>query len=353
MVLHKGPFKKKRLKVKISVLGAGGWGTTLAILLYRNGHSVTLWEYDKDYAETLKEYRENFYYLPKVKIPRQMHITSDAEEALHGKEILLFAVPTQYIRNSFEDIKGCDLTRSTIISASKGIEIGTYQLVSDVLADIFKVKKSKLACISGPSHAEEVSRRIPTTVTCAANDIKTASHLSKIFSNDYFRVYSNNDLVGTELAGALKNIIAIAAGISDGAGFGDNTKAALMTRGMREIMRLGMKLKAKKETFFGLAGIGDLIVTCSSKHSRNRYVGEQIGRGKKLGVVLKKMKMVAEGVPTTKSAYELSKRFGIELPITEVVYRILFKNTTPHNGMLELMRRKLKTEHEIKDYHLT
>ncbi|MCE1165980.1 MAG: NAD(P)H-dependent glycerol-3-phosphate dehydrogenase [Bacteroidetes bacterium] len=339
--------------MKISVLGAGGWGTTLAILLYRNGYNTTLWEFNKEYAETLKEYRENFYYLPKVKIPRQIHITSDAEEALTDKDILLFVVPTQYIRNSFKEIKGFDLTRSTVISASKGIEVGSYKLVSDILSDTFRVKKSKLACLSGPSHAEEVSRKIPTTVTCAANDIKLAKQISKIFSNDYFRVYSNSDLIGTELAGALKNVIAIAAGISDGAGFGDNTKAALMTRGMREIMRLGMKLKAKKETFFGLAGIGDLIVTCSSRHSRNRYVGEQVGRGKRLDKVLKEMKMVAEGVPTTKSAYELSRRFGIELPITEMVYRILFKGVTPHNGMFELMTRKLKTEHEIKDYHLT
>jgi glycerol-3-phosphate dehydrogenase (NAD(P)+) len=339
--------------VKISVLGAGGWGTTLAILLCRNGHNTTLWEFNKEYAATLKEYRENFYYLPKVKIPKKIHITNDVVEALSDKDLLLFVVPTQYIRSSFKSVEGFDIRKSIVVSAAKGIEMGTHMLVSDIISDIFKVKKNKLACLSGPSHAEEVSRRIPTTVTCASNDLDLSGKLSKIFSNDYFRVYSNNDLIGTELAGALKNVIAIAAGISDGAGFGDNTKAALMTRGMREIMRLGMKLGAKKETFFGLSGIGDLIVTCSSKHSRNRFVGEQIGRGKKLAVILKEMKMVAEGVATTKSAYELSKRFGIELPITEKVYRILFKGVTPHNAMLDLMLRKLKTEHEINDYHLT
>ncbi len=338
--------------MKAAVLGAGGWGTTLAILLSKNGCKTTLWEYNKDYAETLNEYRENFYYLPKIKIPRSLKITNKAEEVFNENEILLFAVPTQYIRNSFKDNKGFDLRGKIIISASKGIENGTYFLVSDILSDIFRVSKSKLACLSGPSHAEEVSRRIPTTVTCAANDIKLAKQISGIFSNDYFRVYSNNDLVGTELAGALKNVIAIAAGISDGAGFGDNTKAALMTRGMREIMRLGTLLGAKKETFFGLSGIGDLIVTCSSKHSRNRYVGERIGKGEKLSTILKEMKMVAEGVSTTKSAFELSRKFKIELPITRKVYDVLFNNLSAHKAMLDLMKRKLKTESENKEYGL-
>ena len=338
--------------MRTAVLGAGGWGTTLAILLSKNGHKTTLWEYNKDYAETLNEYRENFYYLPKIKIPRNIKITSNAEEVFKGNDMLLFVVPTQYIRNSFSDYKGYDLRGKIIISASKGIENGTYYLVTDILSDIFKVSKNKLTCLSGPSHAEEVSRRIPTTVTCASTDIKLAKQISGVFSNDYFRVYSNNDLVGTELAGALKNVIAIAAGISDGAGFGDNTKAALMTRGMREIMRLGTLLGAKKETFFGLSGIGDLIVTCSSKHSRNRYVGERIGKGEKLSTILKEMKMVAEGVSTTKSAYELSRKFKIELPITHKVYDVLFRNVSSHKAMLDLMKRKLKTEVENNDYKL-
>lgn len=338
--------------MRTAVLGAGGWGTTLAILLSKNGQKTTLWEYNKDYTETLNEYRENFYYLPKIKIPRNIKITSNTEETFAENELLLFAIPTQYIRNSFVDYKGYDLRGKIIVSASKGIENGTYFLVSDILSDIFKVSKNKLSCLSGPSHAEEVSRRIPTAVTCAATDIKLAKQISGVFSNDYFRVYSNNDLVGTELAGALKNVIAIAAGISDGAGFGDNTKAALMTRGMREIMRLGTLLGAKKETFFGLSGIGDLIVTCSSKHSRNRYVGERIGKGEKLGTILKEMKMVAEGVPTTKSAYELSRKFKIELPITHKVYDVLFRNVSAHKSMLDLMKRKLKTEIENKEYRL-
>jgi glycerol-3-phosphate dehydrogenase (NAD(P)+) len=339
--------------LKISVLGAGGWGTTLAILLYRNGFNTTLWEYNKAYAKTLTEYRENFYFLPKIKIPSRLHITCDFEEAVTDKNLLLFAVPTQYIRNSFRNYKGFDMQDKIIVTAAKGIENNTNLLVTDILKEIFRLNARKIACLSGPSHAEEVSRKIPTAVTCASADIKIARKVSKIFSNEYFRVYSNNDLIGTELAGALKNVIAIAAGISDGAGFGDNTKAALMTRGMREMMRLGIKLGAKKETFFGLAGIGDLIVTCSSKHSRNRFVGEQIGKGKKLKVILKQMKMVAEGIATTKSAYDLSVKSGIELPITHKVYDILFRDVSAYAAMNELMTRKLKSEVGVRDYLLT
>lgn len=339
--------------MKISVLGAGGWGTTIAILLKRNGCSVTLWEYSKEYAETLKEYRENFYYLPKIKIPNGIIITNNLKESVNGKDVVVVAVPTQYIRNSFRSIAGYDFGKTVVISVSKGIENKTDMLVSDILRDIFSINKNKIACLSGPSHAEEVSRKLPTAVVCAANDLKTAGLISKIFSNDYFRVYANNDLKGAELGGALKNVIAISAGIADGAGFGDNTKAALMTRGITEIMRLGMKLGARKETFFGLSGIGDLIVTCASKHSRNRFVGEQIGKGKNLNIILKEMKMVAEGVATTKSAFNLARKFGIELPITEKVYEILFRGITPHTAMTGLMKRALKKEDEIKKYHLT
>jgi glycerol-3-phosphate dehydrogenase (NAD(P)+) len=331
--------------MKIAVLGAGGWGTTLAILLNENGFDVTLWEFNPEYAKTLNEYRENFYYLPKVKIPSSIKITNDLESAVQKKNILVIATPTQFIRSSFSEIADFNFKNTLLVSVSKGIENKTFFLVSDILLDIFKkVRRENLLCLSGPSHAEEVSRKVPTAVVCASEDISKSKIIQKIFSNKYFRVYSNDDLIGTEVGGALKNVIAIAAGISDGAGFGDNTKAAIMTRGINEIMRLGLALKGKRETFFGLSGIGDLIVTCSSVYSRNRSVGEQIGRGKKLETILKDMKMVAEGVATTKAAFELSKKLNVELPITHQVYNILFKGKEPHKATEILMKRNLKEE---------
>lgn len=331
--------------MKIAVLGAGGWGTTLSILLNENGHDVTLWEFNTEYSKTLSEYRENFYYLPKIKIPKTIAITNDSEYAAHDKKLIVIATPTQFIRNSLSPLYNFDFKNSLVVSVSKGIENGTNLLVSDIFLDIFKkVKRKNILSLSGPSHAEEVSRKIPTAVVCAGEDNSKTTIIQKVFSNEYFRVYRNDDLIGTEVGGALKNVIAIAAGMSDGAGYGDNTKAAIMTRGINEIMRLGLKLKAKRETFFGLSGLGDLIVTCSSKHSRNRSVGEQIGKGKKLKSILKDMKMVAEGVATTKSAFELSKKLNIELPITHQVYNILFKDKDPHLATKNLMKRNLKEE---------
>lgn len=334
--------------MKVAVLGAGGWGTTLAILLNRNGHKVTLWEYFPEYAETLNEYHENFYYLPKVRIPKSIQITNDLEFAVSKKEIILISTPTQFIRESFSLLGNFKFGDAIVISASKGIENHSLMLVSDILLDIFKkVKKNRIASLSGPSHAEEVSRRIPTAVVCASSNLDVSKLSQRIFANNYFRVYTSTDLVGTEIGGALKNVIAIATGISEGAGFGDNSKAALMTRGINEIMKLGLKLKARKETFFGLSGIGDLIVTCSSQYSRNRYVGVKVGSGKKLKTVLKGMKMVAEGVSTTKSAYELSKRFNTEMPIIEQVHLILFKDKSPSLAVKNLMHRSLKHEHDL------
>lgn len=333
--------------MRIAVLGAGGWGTTLAILLHRNGHNVTLWEYNSEYASTLDEYRENFYYLPKIIIPKEIKITNDLEFAVRDKNIILITTPTQFIRNNLSTLKNFKFKDEIIVSAAKGIENETLLLVSDIILDIFNYsKKEKIVSLSGPSHAEEVSRRVPTAVVSASVNLKTAEYVQKVFSNNYFRVYSSSDLIGTEIGGALKNVIAIASGIAVGAEFGDNTIAALMTRGINEIMKLGLALKAKRETFFGLSGIGDLIVTCSSPHSRNRYVGEQIGSGKKLSVVLKEMKMVAEGVATTKSAFELSRKYKIEMPIVEEVYAILFEDRSPHLATKNLMQRNLKPESE-------
>ncbi|MEO8209453.1 MAG: NAD(P)H-dependent glycerol-3-phosphate dehydrogenase [bacterium] len=331
--------------MNICVLGAGGWGTALAILLNQNGFDVTLWEFNPEYTRTLSEYRENFYYLPKIKIPKTISITNDLEFGVHKKNLIVVATPTQFIRSSLSGLSNFDFKNCLLVSVSKGIENKSLLLVSDILQDIFKKVKSKnILCLSGPSHAEEVSRKIPTAVVCAAEDNSKTKIVQKVFSNDYFRVYTNDDLVGTEIGGSLKNVIAIAAGMSDGAGFGDNTKAAIMTRGINEIMRLGLKMNAKRETFFGLSGIGDLIVTCSSVYSRNRSVGEQIGKGKKLKTILNEMKMVAEGVATTKAAFELSKKLNIELPITHQVYNILFKDKDPHKATEILMKRNLREE---------
>jgi glycerol-3-phosphate dehydrogenase (NAD(P)+) len=332
--------------MNICVLGAGGWGTALGIILHNNKNNVTLWEYDKEYAHTLDEYRENFYYLPKVRIPKQIKITNDIDIAIYKKDIIVVATPTQYIRHVISTIKHIDLTKRIIMSVSKGIENETLMPVSKIFLDVFnKIKKRNIVVLSGPSHAEEVSRQIPTAVVAASEDISNALLVQKVFSNKFFRVYRSSDLNGVELGGALKNIIAIAAGISDGAGFGDNTKAAIMTRGIKEITRLGMKLGANENTFFGLSGMGDLIVTCMSKHSRNRFVGEEVGKGRKLKDVLGEMKMVAEGVATTKSTHELAQKIKVELPIIEQVYKVLFMNKNPHKATEILMTRNLKTEH--------
>lgn len=332
--------------MKIGILGAGGWGTALAILLHNNKQKVTLWEYEKEYAHTLDEFRENFYFLPKIRIPREMKITNDIDIAVYKQDIILISTPTQYIRHVINEIKHIDLTSRIILSVSKGIENESLMTVSDMFLDVFqKIHKKNIVVLSGPSHAEEVARRVPTAVVAASSDNANAQTVQKTFSNRFFRVYRSSDVKGVELGAALKNVIAIAAGISDGAGFGDNTKAAIMTRGSREIMRLGLRLGAKENTFYGLSGIGDLIVTCESKLSRNRYVGEEVGKGKKLKNVLSEMKMVAEGVATTKSSHELAKKLKIELPIIEQVYKVLFLGKNPHKATEILMTRNLKREH--------
>jgi len=330
---------------KISVLGAGGWGTTLAIVLAHNKYDVTLWEFNPVYYDTLVNLRENFYYLPGIKIPAAIHITNNLEEAIEKSELLVVSTPTQFIRPTFNSVKDLDISKKIVVSVSKGIENDSLLLVSDILLDIFKsLDRTKLAALSGPSHAEEVSRKIPTAVVAACENEKIAAAVQKVFSNEYFRCYTSTDLIGTEVGGALKNVIAIAAGISDGAGFGDNTKAAIITRGLSEITKMGTALGAKRETFYGLSGLGDLVVTCASTHSRNRSVGFQLGQGKKLKTILKEMKMVAEGVATSKSAYELSKKLGIEAPIADEVYGILFKNINPITATKKLMLRTLKQE---------
>lgn len=331
--------------MKVSVLGAGGWGTTLAVLLHYNGHNVTLWEYKKSYAKELAKRRENKIYLPGIIIPDEIKITSDLEESTADKNLIVLAVPSQFLRKVVEKIEYHSIKDTILVSVSKGIEKETLMTMSQMMKDVHhRLSKEQIGVLSGPSHAEEVSKRIPTAVVAASVEKETSKTIQAVFMNSYFRVYSSTDILGVELGGAFKNVIAIGAGIIDGAGFGDNTKAAIMTRGVAEISRLGLVMGARPETFAGLSGMGDLIVTCMSKHSRNRYVGEQIGKGKKLKEVLKSMEMVAEGVETTKSVNQLAAKFKVETPIANEVYQILFEDKDPIKATTDLMTRDMKFE---------
>lgn len=329
--------------IKLSVIGAGGWGTAIAIHLAKRQHDVTLWENFPDYLKVLKAKRENVKFLPGIKFPDEVVLTSDINAAVKDKDVIVLAVPSQYLRKVLERIKNFD--RKTIfVSLVKGIEENTLLRMSEVVESVLgKIHPINIVVLSGPSIAIEVARDIPTTVV-GAGSLETATRIQEIFMGRNLRVYTNTDVVGVELGGALKNIIAIACGISDGLGFGDNTKAALITRGLVEISRLGIKMGAAPLTFAGLAGMGDMIVTCTSKHSRNRGVGEAIGKGKNLDEVLKGMEMVAEGVWTTKSALTLAEKLGVEMPITRAIYEILWEGEKPFDAVGELMGRTPKEE---------
>ena len=331
--------------MKISVLGAGGWGTTLAILLHYNGHNVTLWDFKKSHAKELNKKRTNADYLPGIKIPKEIIITSDLEESSDSKNLIVMAVPSQFLRSVVKKLNHHHIKDAILVSVSKGIEKNTLMTMSHMLKDVFPdISENQIGVISGPSHAEEVSKRVPTAVVAACVEIETSKTIQAAFMTSYFRVYASTDILGVELGGAFKNIIAIGAGIIDGAGFGDNTKAAIMTRGVAEISRLGLAMGAQPETFAGLSGMGDLIVTCMSRHSRNRFVGEQIGKGKKLKQILNSMEQVAEGVETTRSAKQLAEKIQIETPITNEVYKILYEDKDPVKATTDLMTRDMKTE---------
>lgn len=337
---------KKNNVNRIAVLGAGSWGTTLALLLNDNGHEVVLWEFFSNLADAIARKRVNSKYLPGVRIPASVKITSDLESALDGCTHVLFVTPSHTARNVARMVYSTDSFRKSmiIINASKGLEEKTLCRMSEVLGQELPQTRGKIVGLLGPSHAEEVSRKMPTSVVVAGSNLEILEKTQQLFMNEYFRVYTNTDLIGVELGVSLKNTIAIAAGICDGLGFGDNTKAALLTRGLAEIKRLVSKLGGREETLSGLAGVGDLIVTCMSRHSRNRYVGEQIGQGKSLQEILDSMVMVAEGVKTTKAAVALSRRSGVELPIAEQVYRVLFYGKDPKKAIRDLMVRKAKKE---------
>ncbi len=331
--------------MNVTIIGAGSWGTALGLVLFENKHRVKLWTIEQSTIDDVKNKRENSRYLPGVQIPDQILFTKDLEEALKDAELIVNAVPSQVTRKVVPQVTailpGNDLYWVTV---SKGIENNTYKRISEVISEVGNIPSDRIVALSGPSHAEEVSRKVPTAVVAACKNLDTARLVQKTFMTPFFRVYASDDIIGVELGGALKNIIALAAGICDGAGFGDNTKAALMTRGLVEINRMGAALGARPNTFAGLSGMGDLIVTCMSRHSRNRHVGEKIGKGRKLQEVLDEMVMVAEGVKTTLSAYELAKIKKVEMPITEQIYLTLFENKSPHQAMLDLMTRESKVE---------
>lgn len=334
--------------MKVAVIGAGSWGTTLANVLAQNGNSVALWARRPELAEEIKIYRENKDYLPGVRISENIYVSSDLEKVVYNAEFVVMAVPSHSMGEIARRLASCLKNDAIIISASKGLEIDSFRRMSQVLEQELPSRFcNNLAVLSGPSHAEEVSKKLPTAVVAASIKRQVAEKVQDIFMNSYFRVYTNPDVVGVEIGGALKNVIAICSGISDGLGFGDNTRSALMTRGIVEISRLGVRLGANPATFGGLSGIGDLIVTCSSLHSRNRRAGIEIGRGKSVRQIIESTKMVIEGINTTKAAFLLAKKLNIEMPITEQAYAVLFQNKNPMDAVSDLMTRQGK--HEIED----
>jgi glycerol-3-phosphate dehydrogenase (NAD(P)+) len=329
---------------KISVIGAGSWGTTLANLLSGKNFDTMLYVYELDQFVLMKQNRINEKYLPGIELDSELQLTDSLEEAVNFSQYLVMAVPSHAVRGVLKHLTNQNLTDKIFINVAKGIENETLLRMSQVIHEVTGISPGRIATLSGPSHAEEVSREVATAVVAASNDLNTARIVRDIFRTDYFRVYSSTDIIGVELGGSFKNVIAIAAGIADGAGFGDNTKAALMTRALVEMTRLGMAMGAQMTTFSGLSGVGDLIVTCMSRHSRNRYVGEQIGKGKTLQQVLDEMVMVAEGVKTTKSIHQLLEKYPIETPISSEVYQVLFNDKNPHDAVRDLMTRDPKEE---------
>ena len=332
------------MKSNIAIMGAGSWGTALALSLVTQGHNVSLWTRQQEDADAINNTRKHEKYLPGVNIPDSILCCTDIERALKDKEVIVFAIPSQNIRENVKKFSYLFNKNQILVSVAKGIEENSLMRISQVIHE--EVSECKVAVLSGPTHAEEVAKNIPTTIVAASEDINIAKRVQDIFMTPHFRVYTNSDLIGVEVGGALKNIIALCAGISDGLGFGDNTKAALMTRGLTEIARLGKAMGAKKQTFAGLAGMGDLIVTCTSMHSRNRRAGILIGQGKTIDEALTEVRMVVEGVRTTNAAYELAKKYIIEMPIVEQAYSVLFKNENPKEAVMNLMIRDKKQEME-------
>ncbi|MGD0843101.1 MAG: NAD(P)H-dependent glycerol-3-phosphate dehydrogenase [Geobacteraceae bacterium] len=330
---------------KIGVIGAGSWGTTLADLLAKKGHEVTLWAYEPELVQEMAETGVNSLFLPGISLSPRLRFTNSLQEAAAGTDMLLFVVPSQVVRGVIKAIIPSLPKEAVIVSASKGIELETLMLVSQIFEELLPGELYRnFAALSGPTFAREVAQEMPTAVVAAAADTRVARHVQKSFTTGYFRVYTNNDVTGVELGGAVKNVIAIAAGISDGLGFGYNTRAALITRGLAEMTRLGLTMGAQSSTFAGLAGMGDLVLTCTGDLSRNRNVGMKLGKGMKLDEILAEMRMVAEGVKTTESSRNLARRVGVDMPITEILFQVLYHDKPVREAVIELMTRDLKAE---------
>ncbi|MGY4690123.1 NAD(P)H-dependent glycerol-3-phosphate dehydrogenase [Salibacterium sp. K-3] len=332
---------------RVAVIGAGSWGTALASVLAENRHDVRLWTRREDHAEEINQNHTNRKYLPDFKLPRDIRAFTDLETCTAGTDFILLVVPAKAVRDMMKDLQPFISEQTVLIHASKGIEPDTSKRISEVMEEERTGKAGKdTVVLSGPSHAEEVCEKQPTTVTVSSHQSEAAEAVQELFMNHYFRVYTNQDMIGVEIGGALKNIIALGIGMTDGLGYGDNAKAAFMTRGLAEISRLGVTMGANPLTFNGLSGLGDLIVTCFSHHSRNRRAGDKIGRGARLEDVLDEMGMVVEGVRTTKAVYGLAREQKVEMPITEALYDVLFEDTKPEEAVRQLMARERKHEEE-------
>lgn len=330
---------------KIAVLGAGSWGIAISNLLKSNGHDVVLWEFNPADYKTLLAHRMHDKKLPGIRIADNIRISNHLPEVVEESRYLVLAVPVQTMRQVCVALNDIITGDKVFVNLAKGIEIGSLLRVSQIIRSVIEAaEENNIAVLSGPSHAEEVARQLPTSVVVASINQQLASEIQNIFSNKYFRVYRSADMVGVEIGGALKNVIAIASGITQGLGFGDNTTGALITRGLAEITRMGVRLGADPLTFSGLSGIGDLVTTCISRHSRNRYVGDRIGKGEKLREILSGMAMVAEGVDTCRSARALAEKHDVEMPITGEVYKVLFEDKPPIKALGDLMTRSLKEE---------
>ena len=327
---------------KISVLGAGSWGTALSLLLHNNGHSVRLWSALKDEVEMLRTKREHESKLPGVHLPEDIEITWDLESCLKDPDVAVLAVPSPFTRSTSAQMAPYVKKGRIIVNVAKGVEENTLMTLSEIISQ--EIPQADVCVLSGPSHAEEVGRGIPTTCVVSASERSMAEYLQGIFMSPVFRVYTTPDILGVELGGALKNVIALAAGAADGLGYGDNTKAALITRGIAEIARLGTKMGARIETFYGLSGIGDLIVTCASVHSRNRKAGYLIGKGYTMKEAMDEVKMVVEGVYSAKAAKSLAEKFQVEMPIIEEVNKVLFEDKKAADAVMDLMIRDKKVE---------